>query len=459
MEEKDVIVIGGGSAGFLAAQRVAMHGGSVKVVEEKRLGGICPNWGCIPMCFLERCVEVIRTAREAYNDGIDTGEVKIDFARMMKEKNRVVGGVVEGMEARLRSVGVEVVTGAGRLLSPAEVEITSDGRGKEIVRAKKIIIATGSTARRYSIPGATGAGVLTVRDLLDLKELPDSLAVIGRGAAAVELAALWANLGSRVNLIARKRPLLPGEDEELAELVRSYLETDGVCVYAGADVLEIGDSPGGKAVNISYKGNRHTVEARFVVFALGQNPNIESLGLENAGVVSGEDGIKTDEMMETSTRGIYAAGDVTGGMMLASIAMKQGTVAADNAMGKKNPIDYRVVPRFIRTLPPLASVGLTEAQARENGLNIRIGRCPFELNPKARILRESRGLVKIIADEVTEEVFGVHILGAQATELIHEPAAIMKMRGSVMDIASLVHAHPCLHESIQRAAQSMLGKT
>ena len=457
MEERDVVVIGGGTAGFMAAQRIVMLGGKAAVVEEERLGGICPYWGCIPMCFMDHCVEVLRLAREARNNGINVGEVKIDYARMISEKNRVVGGVVGGMEARLRSVGVEVIIGAGKLVSPTEVEITSaDGR-REMIRAKKIIIAAGSIARRYQVPGAYGTGVLTTRELLNLNELPGSLAVIGRGVAALELAAVWANLGSKVYLIARKPRLLPNEDEELAAFIRPSLEADGVRIYAGVDVVKIEDCPGGKMVTISGDGVKQTVEAQFVVFALGQQPNVESLGLESAGITLSEGGIKTNEMMATSVRGIYAAGDVTGGMMLASIAMKQGTVAADNAMGRKATIDYRVVPRFIRTLPPIASVGMTEGEARERGLNIRVGRCPFELNPKARILRESRGFVKIIAKATTGEILGVHIVGAQATELIHEPAAIMKMRGTAEDIAAFNHGHPCLHETVQRAAQSLLG--
>jgi dihydrolipoamide dehydrogenase len=453
--ETDVIVIGGGTAGFLAAQIAAQHGGRVTLVEKEKVGGICPNWGCIPMCFMDHCIGVIKSIKEARKDGIDAGEVKIDYPRLMDEKEKVVRGVVAGMEARLQATGVRVVIGTAKLAAPDRVEITSENGKKETFRASRIIIASGSQARRYDIPGAYSPGVLTTRELLDLKELPKSLALIGRGFVALELATVWANLGSTVSLIARRPEMLPGEDEELAALLPQFLQDDGVRMYAGVDIERIDDSEGGKSVAISHDGVRQKVAAQYVVFALGQQPYVAGFGLEEAGVAIAGGRIETSEKMETSVRGIYAAGDATGGMMLASLAMLQGMVAGTNAMGGNASVDYRVVPRFVRTIPPMGAVGITEGEAKERGLDVRVGRFPFEQNPKASILKQSQGFVKIIAGAASGEVLGVHIVGPQATELIHEASAVMHVRGTVRDIAATLHGHPTLHETIQRAAQGI----
>ena len=450
-----MIVIGGGSAGFLAAQRASQLGGKVLLVEKERVGGICPNWGCIPMCFMNHCVEVLKSVKAAEKNGINVGKVEIDFAHLMREKERIVKGVVVGMETRLQATGVRVVIGVAKLASPNEVEIAFDNRTREIVKTKKIIVATGSLARRYPIPGAYGSGVLTTKQLLDLSELPKSLAIIGRSVTALELATVWVNLGCDVSLIARRPQFLPGEDEELATHIRQALEEDGVKMYTGVDIERIDDCEEGKSLTISGGGLKQKVTAQCVVFALGQQPLVDGLGLENAGIAVADGGIRTNEKMETSVKGILAAGDVTGEIMLASVAMIQGMVAANNSMGRDSTIDYHVVPRSVRTIPPIAAVGITESEAKERGLEIKVGRFPFEQNVKANILREPRGFVKIIADSASGEILGAHVIGPHAIELIHEVVVVMKMRGTVQDVAAVIHSHPSLHETIQRAAQEL----
>jgi len=457
MDDVDVLVIGGGPAGFVAAQVVSMLGGKVRLVEKERVGGICPNWGCIPMCFMDHCAEVIRTVKKAGNYGINTGEARIDYAKLMSEKDKVVQGVVAGMDARLQATGVPVVTGSAKLASPNQVEITFDNGKTETVRAEKIIIATGSTARRYDIPGAYSPGVLTTKELLGLDDLPKSLAIIGRSVTALELATVWGHLGSEVSLIARRPQLLPNEDEEIGAFLHKNLEEEGVHVYAGVDIEGIDDSEGGKAVLISDGGGKKKVAAQFVVFALGQQPLVEGLGLENAGVAATAEGIKTNEKMETSVKGIYATGDVTGEMMLASVAMVQGRIAGQNAMGDNAAIDYRLVPRSVRTIPQVATVGITEGEAKARGLDIKVGRVPLATNPKSTIIGEGEGFIKIIIEAASGGILGVHIVGPQASELIHEAVILMKMGGTVRDIIATIHGHPCLIETMQRAAMSMMG--
>lgn len=455
MDEKDVIVIGGGTAGFLSAQIAAQFGGKVMMVEKEKIGGICPNWGCIPMCFMDYCVEVIRSIKTAGNYGINTGKLRIDYSKLIGQKENVVKGVVAGMKARLKATGVQVVSGMAKLISPNQVEIASVNGKKEIFKAGKVIIAAGSVARRYDVPGACGPGVLTTREVLDLKELPGSLAIIGRSIGALELAAVWANLGCDVSLIARKNRLLPNDDEEIADYLKQVLEDDGVRIYAGVDIERIDDRNGDKSITINGEGGKQTIEAQYAVFALGQQPLVDGLGLENAGIAVSEGRIKTNEKMETNIGGVYAAGDVTGEMMLASIAMVQGMAAGQNAAGGKAIVDYRVVPRSVRTVPPVSAVGITEAEAKEKGLYIKVGKFPFDQNPKANILQQGRGFVKIIADSASGEILGVHIVGPQATELIHEAAVVMQMKGTVKDLAGTIHGHPALHETLQRTAQTM----
>jgi dihydrolipoamide dehydrogenase len=407
------------------------------------------------MSYMDYCIGVLRTVKEAAKDGIDTGEVKVNYATLIGEKEKVVKGVVTGMEARLQAIGVEVVIGSAKLVSPREVVISFGNGNKETVQAGKIIIATGSKARRYHVPGAYDAGVLTTRELLALPELPESLAIIGRSVTALELATVWANLGSKVTLLARKPRLLPNEDEELAAYIQHTLEENGVKMYSGVDIERIDDTEQGKLITIINDGTEQKIAAQFAVFALGQSPHTDGLGLENAGIDIVDGGIKTNEKMESSVAGIYAAGDVTGEMMLASIAMSQGGVAADNAMGADSRIDYRVVPRSIRTVPPIASVGITEGEARNQGLDIKIGKFPFAQNPRASMAREPEGFVKIIADSASGEILGAHIIGPQAPELIHEVVVVMKMKGTVRDIAAAIHGHPSLHETVQRTAQGL----
>jgi len=442
----------------MAAQTASRLGANVMLVEKQRVGGICPNWGCIPMCFMGHCIEVLKSVKSAWKDGINIGKVEIDFARLMDEKKKVVQGVVAGMEARLLASGVQVVIGAARLTSPNQVEIIFNNGTREIVRAAKIIIATGSLSRRYDIPGAIGPGVFTAKELLNLTGIPRGLAIIGRGVTALELATVWANLGSSVSLIARRPQILPGEDEEISEYIRHLLEDEGVKIYAGAEIESIDDSEEGKSITFTMDNIRQKIEARFAVFALGQVPLIDGLGLENADISTVERRIVTSERLETGISGIYAAGDVTGEKMLASVAMVQGKIAAENALGGDSKIDYSVVPRFIRTFPSIASVGITETVAQEKGRDIKTGSFSFEHSVDASIMKESHGFVKLIADSGSGEILGAHIIGPRASELIHEVAAVMQGRGTIRDIIESIHSHPSLNETIQRAAQTLYAR-
>ena len=460
LDEYDVIVVGGGGGGFMTAFRAGQLGGKVLLIEkEEKIGGVCTFWGCIPVCFLSHCAEVLKMAKEVKNQGIHFGDPKIDYKQLMIEKDKLVNMVSGGMVAEMEGEGVHIVTKAsGKLISPEEVEINFDNEERKVVRAKKIVVATGLQFRRYEIPGAYGEGVLTARELIDLNELPKSLAIIGRSVAALEFATVWSQLGTDVTIVARTSEFLPGEDEEFSPILTQSLKENGVRIYADVNIEEISDSARGKSVTISSNSTKQKVEAQFVVFALGQSPWIHGHGFESAGIDITDGRIKTNEKMETNVKGIYAVGDVTGETMQANVALyHDGIIAGENAMGGNAFMDYRVVPRFVRTLPPAAAVGITEREAKRKGLNIKVHKFPFAKIPKAHALMDIRGFLKIIADASSGEILGVHIIGPEAPELIHEGVMAMKTKSTFEDIMKTTHIHPSLHETYWRAAQDMVG--
>jgi len=455
VDGREVVVIGGGAAGFDAASRASEFGGKVTLVEKGVLGGTCTNWGCIPMQFLLGNLMLVRSIKKAKENGINVGEVDIDYRRLISAKRAVIKSRIDRMQDKLKTGKVTVIKGCGRLISPNLVEVGREDGKKEVLAAKKIILATGSVPQKLSIPGAEGEGVITVKQALEISSVPKSVVIIGGGVIGLELAALWFSLGSAVSVVELMAQLLPDEDHEISSFIEQVFRDDGVHVYTGAKVDRIDDSKGGKAVSVSKQGEKHTLEAEMVVFAIGHSPLVEGLGLEGAGVRIRKGRIQTDNRMETNIKGIYCAGDATGEMMLASVAMVQGHVAAENAMGRDSTIDYRVVPRGIRTFPEIGTVGITEKEARAKDLEVKIVKYPLMRNAKASMLSEPSGFVKIIADSASGEVLGVHIVGPYATELVHEALIAMKMRGTVQDIAGAIHGHPCLHEAMQQAAQRL----
>jgi dihydrolipoamide dehydrogenase len=458
VDERDLIVIGGGAAGFLAADRASQLGGKVTLVEKEELGGTCTNWGCIPMQFLLGNLMRVQSIKRAKENGINVSRVHIDYHRLIAAKSAVIQSRIDRMQDKLKTAQVKVVRGCGRLVSPNSVEVEREDGTREVLSAKKLLIAPGSVPKKLSIPGAEGEGVITVKEALEMSSVPKSVVIIGGGAIGLELATLWANLGSAVRVVELMAQLIPDEDHEIASLLEQVLRDDGVQIYTGVKLDRVDDGKGGKAVCISKEGEKLTLETEKVVFAIGHSPLIEGLGLEDAGVGISKGRIQTNKRMETNVKGIYAAGDVTGEIMLANVAMVQGSVAAENAMGRDSTMDYRVVPRGIRTFPEIGAIGITEKEAREKGLEVQISKYPFMRNAKASMVSEGSGFVKVIADSASGEVLGVHIIGPQATELIHEALLAMKMRGTVQDIAASIHGHPCLHEAIQQAAQRLCSE-
>ncbi|MCK4962756.1 MAG: FAD-dependent oxidoreductase, partial [Anaerolineales bacterium] len=303
MDERDLIVIGGGAAGFLAAYRASQFGGKVTLVEKEELGGTCTNWGCIPMQFLLGNLMLVQLIKKAKENGINVGKVSIDYSRLISAKNAAIKFRIDRMQSKLKTAKVKVVRGCGRLVSPNFVGVEREDGTREVLSAKKLILAPGSVPKKLSIPGAEGEGVITVKENLEISSIPKSVVIIGGGAIGLELATLWANLGSAVSVVELMAQLIPDEDHEIASFIEQVIRGYGVQIYTGAKVDRVDDVKGGKAVSISKDGEKHKLEAEMVVFAIGHSPLVEGLGLEDAGVGISKGRIQTNNRMETNVKG------------------------------------------------------------------------------------------------------------------------------------------------------------
>ncbi len=458
MEQRDVVVIGGGPAGYVAAIRAAQLRGKVTLVEEAKLGGTCLNRGCIPTKFMLRSVEAYQSLKTAERYGISVSGANLELTKMQAGKNEVISALASGVKGLLSGNKVEVLNGRAKLTSSGQIAVGSAQGKKETITADKIILATGAKPIVLPIPGADSPNIMSVDDLLEVKELPKSLVIIGGGVVGVEMATVFAKLGSRVSLVEMMPHCLPAQDDEIALVLEGVLRDEGIQVCCSARVSRIDDTDGGKAVVFSEGGAEQKIEAEAVAIAVGYRPNVDGLGLEECGVAVERGGIQVNEKMETSVPNIYAAGDVVGGMMLAYVAIAEGMVAAENARGLDSKLDYNAIPQCIFTLPEVAGVGLTEQEATAQGHEIQIGRFPFMANGMAAIIGEQRGLVKIITEPKYGQVLGVHIIGPQATCLIAEAATAIKLESTVDDILAMIHAHPSLSEAIWEAAADVKGE-
>lgn len=459
MEERDIIIIGGGPAGYVAALRATQLGGKVTLVEDRELGGICLNRGCIPTKFLLHSTDVYQSMKFTQQYGISVDGVKIDLAEVQTRKNTVVATLVAGLQGRLDRSCVEIIKGWAKLVAANKVEVDLGKNQKQTIQTRKIIIATGSKPVTISVPGADSQDILNSDKMLSLDKLPRSLIIIGGGAIGVEMATIFDRLGCKVSIVELMPHCLPNQDGEIAMVLEDILREDGIQVYCNARVSRIDDAAEGKSVVYSDSEGEQKLRGESVAITIGYAPNIDNLGVEECGIALDGGRIKVNERIETSVPGIYAAGDVVGGMMLAHVGFAEGKVAAENAMGKDSKIDYQAIPQGIFTLPEVASVGLTEAEAIAQGHELRIGRFPFVANGMAHILGECRGLVKIITEQKYGQVLGVHIVGPRATSIIPEAALAMKMEATFQDIAATIHAHPTLSEALWEAALDVMGET
>ncbi len=449
----DVVVLGAGPGGYVAAIRAAQRGAKTVVVERNQLGGVCLNWGCIPTKTLIHTAELYRKMQDAERFGLKVKGLSVDMQGLLKHKNTVIKTNQDGIKALFKAHGIEVVKGKGTVVKPGVVRA-----GKDEIHAKAIIVATGSSPAR--IPGLEmdGERIIGSTEALELAEIPKRVAVIGAGALGAEFACIWNALGSEVTLIEMMPQVLPLEDEELTKRLGVLFKKRGVNVLTGTTVKSMARK--GNSVTLELSGAKEdSIKVDYVLVGIGVRYNSSPVTEEpSLGVKVTEKGaIVVDRRMETNIPGIYAIGDVTGKTMLAHGASAEGIVAAENATGGNRVMDYRVVPSCNFTSPEVASVGLTEKAAAETGAAIRVGRFSYRASGRAHAIGETEGMVKIVGDAATGEVLGVHIMGAEAGELIASAAMAMKLEATAEEIADTIHTHPTLSETLKEAAEDFLG--
>ena len=456
------MIVGGGPGGYVAAIRSAQYGFKVGVIEKApKPGGTCLHVGCIPTKALLYFAEVYEDVLRADDFGISAGPVRVDMAKMRDKKQQIVDKHAAGIEFLFKKHDIALIPGRGRLTGDGAVEVSAGGGAKKLT-AGAVILATGSEAR--TIPGLEidPRRILTNVEILDQTEIPASLAIIGAGAVGVEFASIYRSFGAEVTLLEMLPRLVPVEDEEVsAELARAFRKR-GIQVLTGAKVERIEPSPDG--VSLAYAnadGEQGALTAEKLLVAVGRKPNTENIGLEDAGIPTERGFIAVDAFMETACKGVFAVGDIVAGSpQLAHTASAEGLVAAARIAGKQvEPLDYNRNPSCTYCEPQIASVGLTEARAREAGHELKVSKFNFAGNGKASILGGRGGFVKVVADEKYGEILGVHIIGPQATESIHEAVVAMQAEGTVETMTTAVHAHPTLAEAVQEAFNGIYGLT
>ncbi|MBV15514.1 MAG: dihydrolipoyl dehydrogenase [Euryarchaeota archaeon] len=457
---RDLVVIGGGPGGYGGAIRAAQLGMDVVLVEkDDRLGGTCLLRGCIPTKALLHSAGLFRQMQGAADHGIKAAEVEVDYPGVLTHKDRVVEASVAGLRYLMDKNEIEVRNGTGRIVAADEVEVTADDGSVSRVACRNILVATGSSPCQLDGVEIDGVRVVTSDELLGMRQIPESLIVLGGGSVGVEFASVFAQFGSRVSIIELLPRLLPNEDEEISDQLGAAFRRRGIACLTDARVDEVVTTGDGvECTAIDHRSERTSLSASVLLVAVGRTPFVKGLGLDDVAVRREQGFVSVDKYMQTSVSGVYAVGDVLQTPQLAHVAAAEARVAAEHMAGvPTRPIDYLTTPSCTYSDPEVASVGLTEKAAREAGYDVAVGRFPFTASGKARILDQVDGLVKVVADREYDEVLGVHIIGASATELIAEAGMMRQAEVTTEDVVRLMHPHPTLSEAIQEAMHDVHG--
>ncbi|MBF0515534.1 MAG: dihydrolipoyl dehydrogenase [Nitrospirae bacterium] len=451
-----IIILGSGPGGYVAALKAAQMGAEVTVVEEKEVGGTCLNEGCIPTKTLVASAEAYAKAKDLASFGIDfTGEIKPNAQKILDRKNSVIATQVKGIRGLFKSWGVTLKDGKGSFVSEKEIKLIPKNGPEETLTADKFIIATGS--RPASIPAFPfdGNRIISSTEALDMREIPDSMLIIGAGVMGCEFGCIYREFGTEVTLIELMPRALSTEDPEISQIIERELKKKKIKLHLGVKVEKVTTNDTGVVAHLS--GGKELYASKMLV-TIGRAFNTNGIGIEHTGVEMDKRGaIIVNELMETSNEDIYAIGDVTGGMLLAHVASKQGICAVSNIMGHYEKMDYSVIPAGIFTHPEIASVGLREHQLQERGAQYKVGRFQYRGLGKAHAMGEISGLFKVIADSQSNKILGVHIIGHNASDIIHEAAVAMKAGLTAEALAETIHAHPTLSEGLMEAAEDVMG--
>lgn len=451
-ERYDIAFLGGGPAGYQGAIRAAQIGARVAVIEGKLVGGVCLNWGCIPTKAVRASAEVGRAMRRAKEYGFKPVETVPDMSAIVARKQRVVKALRTSVEQLFAAHRIDLIEGRGGLVAPGRIEVQGPGE-TSLVEADKIVIATGSRPASLRV-FPESPRVFLADEMLDISYLPGHLLVVGGGAVGVEMAAIFRELGSQVTLIEALDHILPHEDREMAACLVSILQRRKVKIYCGVNVESVDQTESGFTVRLS-NGTELTPDS--ILQAVGRRPNTEGIGLEDLGAATDHGRVVVDEHLQTNVPGLYGAGDVIGGWLLAHVAFAEGTCAAEHALGRGSKMNYGVVPRCVFSIPEYAAVGVSEEEAQADQ-PIRTARFPFKSLGMAQAMGELEGLVKIVSHAKTDKILGAHIIGPHGADLISQIALAMRAELPTRAIVETIHTHPTLSEAVLETAQALHGQ-
>lgn len=455
--EKDLVIIGGGPGGYEAAIRAAQLGAKVTLIENNKLGGTCLNRGCIPTKALYKNAEAVNSLKNMNEFGISLGEYTFDMLKAQERKNEVVKKLVTGIEQLLKGNVIEVIKGKASFKASKLLEVVTE-EGTEEITAKNIIIATGSLSSSVPVPGIDLPNVITSDEILDFESVPKNLAILGGGVVGVEFAGIFASLGVQVTIIEFLPKILYRLDDELSKKLSVYLKKQGIKIITGSALKEVQKTDEGlKLIAGNDKGTTE-VTCDYLLSAAGRKPNMDGLNLEAAGIEHDRKGIKVDGNYKTSAEGVYAVGDVIGGIMLAHIASEEGKVCVENIYGHNSKVNYNAVPSCVFTFPEAASVGMTEDEAKEAGIEYIVGKSMFGANGKALSMGEGEGFVKVMAEKESHKLIGVHIMGPHASDIVHDGSLAIQNKLTIENIKESVFAHPTLSEVFYEAVCGCVGE-
>ncbi|MBP7389984.1 MAG: dihydrolipoyl dehydrogenase [Chitinophagales bacterium] len=456
----DVIIIGSGPGGYVAAIRASQLGLKTAIVERESLGGICLNWGRIPTKALLKSAQVFEYINHAAEYGITTSEPKADFGAVIKRSRGVAEGMSKGVQFLMKKNKIDVIAGTGKLKKGGKVEVTDAAGKKTEYAAKHIILATGSRSKELPNVKQDGKKIIGYREAMNLPAQPKSMVVMGSGAIGMEFAYFYSALGTKVTVVEFLDSILPREDKDVSKEMEKIFKKKGIQILTGTSVDSVNTSGKGCVVTVKAKdGKTEKMECDIVLSAVGVTTNLENLGLEEVGVKTDKGMVVTNDFYQTNVPGIYAIGDITKGPALAHVASAEGITCVEKIAGHHpEPIDYNNIPGCTYTWPEVASVGLTEEQAKEKGYQLKVGKFPFSASGKASASGSKDGFVKVIFDAKYGEWLGCHMVGANVTEMIAEVVVARKLETTGMEIIKSIHPHPTMSEAIMEAAAAAYGE-
>jgi len=456
----DIIIIGSGPGGYVAAIRAAQLGLKTAVVERAELGGICLNWGCIPTKSLLKSASVFEYMKHAADYGVTlTGDVKADFAKMVARSRSVADGMSKGIQFLFKKNKIDVLTGSGKMKTNHTVQVTDKDNNTSEYTAQHIVLATGARSRQLPNLPQDGKKIIGYREAMTLSEQPKSLLVVGSGAIGSEFAYFYQSIGTQVTLVEYLPNIVPLEDEEVSKTLERSFKKIGMKVMTGSEVLAVDTKAEKCKATVKTKKGEEIIEADVVFSAVGVSTNLQNLGIEEVGIVTEKDKVKVDDMYRTNVEGVYAIGDIVHGPALAHVASAEGIICVENIAGK-NPhkLRYDNIPSCIYTVPEIASVGISEQAAKNAGIEIKVGKFPFTASGKASAAGNKDGFVKLIFDAKYGELLGAHLVGLNVTEMIAELVVARNMEVTAHELLKSVHPHPTMSEAIMEAAAAALGE-